>query len=166
MDWGVRGTARWRRMCDLKGVSQTTIAKLCKPATQQPAINRFENAKDALTWERARQLAPAYFAELWNSRDPERQALAVNGVWKLWFANVAAYGSAAMKQAARDLQANWTEYPWEEPATGLFADQAPKERLAVKVQRMIEEQAAERAELEMQEMQAGRLHHKAERSAG
>lgn len=124
-------------MCELKGVSQATLAKLCKPPTQQPAINRFENARDGMTHARARQLAPAYFATLWNSRDADQQALAINGVWRLWFANVEAHGSPAMKQAAAELKANWTEYPWEEPAVGLFAGQAVKEAVGAKVERRV-----------------------------
>jgi hypothetical protein len=151
LDWGRPGTARWRRKRDLH-ISQAEIAARCRPETQQPAISRFEKAEDALTYPRAKQLAPAYFPELWK-RDAK---VAINSVWEMWFATVAECGSTRMKQLAVELQANWTQYPWEEPATGLFSEQAaqevsPKERLAelmAKVEREIVQQASERAELQ------------------
>lgn len=115
-------------MCELRGISEREVAKLCRPPTQQAAISRFENAADALTHKRAEQLAAAYFGELWATKDKDKRELAINGVWKLWFANVEAHGSPSMKSAAAELKANWTEYPWEEPATGLFAGQAPREQ--------------------------------------
>jgi hypothetical protein len=91
----IPGTARYRReflMGPVK-VSQPEVGAQCRPKLAQGAISQFENAEYRMTRKRIRQIAPGYFPSEF-VRAPEA---AVRQTWKLWGANVEAYGSEAMK---------------------------------------------------------------------
>lgn len=118
LDWGKPGTARYRRKCQLKGLSQAALGHACKPEVSQTAIGKFESGEVALTHAMARRLAPGYFPELWRAGN---RAEAEKSIWKIWFATVESGNDSRMKGLVEEIQANWAEYDWEAPATGLFA---------------------------------------------
>lgn len=122
-DPGIPGTARYRRIWELKGKTQGALAKLCKPPLSQPGINQFECAKSRLTCRQAKRMAPAYFPDLCNSGHAEKQHEAYLRIWQLWFESVKAYGSETLKREAEELSAHIGASMWELPRSGLFAPQ-------------------------------------------
>lgn len=99
-DYGKPGTATHRRMWDLKGISQKRIGELCRPKMKQGAVSQFELGTHRMNWKLAERMAPAYFPELSESNPHHAQL----SVWRLWFANVEAYGSDVMKRFAAGIR--------------------------------------------------------------
>lgn len=97
LDMGAPGTSRRFRMVVLKGVSQAEMGRRCKPKLPQATISQFDNAEHRLNWPMARRLAHAYAEEM-AAKDLD---VAAEDVWRMWFANVEAYGSPEMKRQAR-----------------------------------------------------------------
>lgn len=94
------GTARYRRLYEMQGVTQRQIAKAATPKLTQAAVSQFELGQIRMTWKLARRLAPAYFAELSGQNAHHAQL----SVWRLWFRNVEFYGEAEMKRFATEMQ--------------------------------------------------------------
>lgn len=99
-EMGVPGTATYRRMWEMRGLSQKAMGRACLPKMAQPHISQFERGQRRLSWKMAKRLAPAYYPEEWNNNQHFAQIL----IWRLWFNNVAAYGTAEMKRIASDLK--------------------------------------------------------------
>lgn len=66
----------------------------------QGHVSQFELAKMKMSWDLAERVAPAYYSDEWQVNQHYAKLLS----WRLWFANVAAYGQEAMKRVARELK--------------------------------------------------------------
>lgn len=101
LDPGVPGTARWRRIVELEGITQEALGlRMHPPVEHQATISLFEVGAVLFSWAKAQQYAPGYFAELF-ARDRQE---AKRAMWRLWFANVEAFGKPAMKALAARLK--------------------------------------------------------------
>lgn len=104
---GPSGTFRFQRVHTLDASQEAVGARASEAQAQ---IANLEAGRRPMHRLLAERLAPAYFPHDFAGQP----ALAVEKVWRAWFATVAAYGSPAMQRSAADLKAardSWSPGP-------------------------------------------------------